>query len=238
MTSPHCKKCLARAFPPAAALWPHQGKRRLPTRHAKRSPNQAWLLPLQTSKIYTERSDLATFQANIPFGYVKKIPEGLYTTPNSCNSVACRANTSPLNATSTNLPSKEKNLYEIYMAGNPLTAFPAYLYATLLFTHSQSMVALSHRSALSVKAGANVVTAGRTWRGQADLDLDTRKETIFLLCLTSFLPWVHLQAPICHHILPASIPVAFSSCTQSSPECHRTVHYNRRTMLTIKPTSV
>lgn len=100
------------------------------------------------------------------------------------------------------------------------------------------MVALSHRSALSVKAGANVVTAGRTWRGQADLDLDTRKETIFLLCLTSFLPWVHLQAPICHHILPASIPVAFSSCTQSSPECHRTVHYDRRTMATIKPTSV
>lgn len=29
----------------------------------------------------------------------------------------------------------------MYMAGNPLTAFPTYFYATLLFTHSQSVVA-------------------------------------------------------------------------------------------------
>lgn len=92
------------------------------------------------------------------------------------------------------------------MAGDPLTAFPTYFYAALLFTHSQSVVVQTHRPALSVKAGANVVTAGRTWRGQADVDLDTRKETIFLLCFSSFLPWVHLQAPICHCTLPASIP--------------------------------
>lgn len=95
----------------------------------------------------------------------------------------------------------------------------------------------SHRSALSVKAGANVATAGRAWRGQTDLDLDIRKETIFLLCLTSFPSWVHLPAPTCRHTLPASTPVAFSSCTQSSFECHRTVHWER-TMVTIKPTSI
>lgn len=102
---------------------------------------------------------------------------------------------------------------EIYMVGNALTDFSAYFYTTFLLTHSQSVLAPSHRLVKSIEANINVVTTGRTRRDQADTDLDTGKATIFLLRLTSFLPWV-LQAlpltkpPVRH---PTHSPVASSS---------------------------
>lgn len=61
------------------------------------------------------------------------------------------------------------------------------------------------------------MTMGRTRRDQADIDLDTRKATIFLPCLTGSLPWVFLQAlplaqSLVHH--PILSPVASRLCTQ------------------------
>lgn len=93
------------------------------------------------------------------------------------------------------------------MAGNGIADSSACFCATFLFTYSQSMLAPSHMLVKSIEAGINVVTTGRMRRDQADIDLDTRKATVLLLCLTSFLPWVLLQAlplakPLARHPVP------------------------------------
>lgn len=99
------------------------------------------------------------------------------------------------------------------MAGNDITDSSACCCATFLFTHSQSVLAPSHMLVKSIEAGINVVTTGRTRRDQADIDLDTRKATILRLCLTSFLPWVLLQAltltkPLARHPIHTQWPPA------------------------------
>lgn len=133
-----------------------------------------------------------------------KIPEVLYTIPNS---VSCLANARSAECNKCKSLFFYRKVNEIYMAGNGIADSSAYFCATFLFTYSPSMLAPSHMLVKSIEAGINVVTTGRMRRDQADIDLDTRKATVLLLCLTSFLPWVLLQAlpltkPLARHPVP------------------------------------